>query len=153
MAIVWHIPLCKHCPKRETGCIYKVRLRESSKQFPILTHVTHNCPEYKKLFQYGQRVKVTLYYREPDDEYGAVWEIHSTALGTITSKIHRKKLWEVQLDKTVKLMRYSTKQLPYFQEVTYVNCAKPANKIEIIEGEFGTVREPDFGEFDEIDTW
>ena len=112
-------------------------LKIKTKDFPTV-HVSHNCVEYKKLFRVGQCVKIELHYRETDDEYGSVWESAGFVTGVITGTIYRKKFWEIQLDKTVKLTRFKHGNM---SEEIFVNYIKPANKIEILESEFGEVKE------------
>lgn len=98
-------------------------------------------------------MKIELHYRDPDDRNGAVWESYGIVTGTITGTIYRRKFWEVQLDEKVTLQRYSTKRMPAFYDSAFINYIKPANQIEVLEGEFGTLRKIDFGDFDDAVNW
>ncbi len=141
MAIIWHIKQCRHCPKHG-DCEHKESLKLQSKTAPTV-HVSHNCTEYKKLFRKGQRVEIDLYNRVPSEECEAEWEFHSTVEGVITGVIYRRYLWEVRLFKMVKLRRYNSRNTPSFTEVDFVNAAKPANKIKVLDGELSEL--PDIG--------
>ena len=133
--MIWHIRQCRFCHK-QGNCDYKKTVKEQTKQL-TKTHVTHNCPEYKKLFRVGQRVKIQLHYREPDYEAEIVWKSAGFVTGTITGRIYRLKFWEIQLDKTMKLARWKDGEM---REHDFSHYIKPANKIEVLEDEFGELK-------------
>ena len=136
--MIWHIKQCKDCHVKK--CKYKANLKAATDSL-TKTHVMHNCPEYKKLFKVGQRVEIRLFTRVLDEYLGYVWEPSDLATGLITGNIYRGRFWEIQLDKSVTLVR-NQKVTNAPQDRIFNNYIKPAKDITVIEGEFGKVLKP-----------
>ena len=129
---------CRVCPN-DKSCEFRDSVKEElGDLFKGMTALI-SCPEYRGLFKKGDRVRFEVHDMDDTEDLGVEGGYRgpcapyyeSTGIkvkGTITGVIRRNKLFQVLLDKKIKLQRIGAGER--LEEVELEFYTKPANQLE-----------------------